>query len=239
MKPGAFDSSGSGRMARVARRHPHRSPGGFVAPSWPRSATASPCTTAPRPGPHTCRGRAALPTRQVVAMDGPHPPVQLVIIAATLGTGWSSPIGHPRAGSGGNWRSLTDNSGRSRPDLTCAIGVASGRDDGSGRAFQACGPGPRWVRTASGTADPRWARAVTAGMRELRVARPSSFPSRPPKQPGDGFEPLRHPPGLRLPEAGQQLVRAGGIGPGWSGPFSPWTPMGEPPRWARRGVEAS
>jgi hypothetical protein len=32
-----------------------------------------------------------LPMRQVVVIDGPHPPVQLVTIAATLERGWSSP----------------------------------------------------------------------------------------------------------------------------------------------------
>ena len=32
---------------------------------------------------------------------------------------------------------LTDNNGRSQDDLTCAIGVASGQEEGTGRAFQA------------------------------------------------------------------------------------------------------
>jgi hypothetical protein len=43
----------------------------------------------------------------------------------------------PRARSIGNWRSLTVNNGRSTEVLTCGIGVASGHDDGAGRAFQA------------------------------------------------------------------------------------------------------
>ena len=42
-----------------------------------------------------------------------------------------------RARSIGNWRSLAVNNGRSEDTLTCAIGVGSGRDDGTGRAFQA------------------------------------------------------------------------------------------------------
>ena len=42
-----------------------------------------------------------------------------------------------RARSIGNWRSLTDNNGRQHAALTCVIGVASGRNAGTGRAFQA------------------------------------------------------------------------------------------------------
>jgi hypothetical protein len=78
-----------------------------------------------------------LPTRQVVIADGPHPPVELVTIAATL-----EPIGPrrpcpARARSIGIWRSLTDNNGWSQDDLTCGIGVASGMEGLPGRAFQA------------------------------------------------------------------------------------------------------
>ena len=40
----------------------------------------------------SCRaGRSGFPTRQVVTEDAPHPPVELVTIAATLERGWSSP----------------------------------------------------------------------------------------------------------------------------------------------------
>ena len=40
----------------------------------------------------SCRASCGgLPTRQVVTEDGPHPPVELVTIAATLERGWSSP----------------------------------------------------------------------------------------------------------------------------------------------------
>jgi hypothetical protein len=38
-----------------------------------------------------------------------------------------------------------------------------------GYAFQACDPGPCWVRTASGTAGPRRAQAVTAGVSQSQV----------------------------------------------------------------------
>jgi hypothetical protein len=43
----------------------------------------------------------------------------------------------PRARSIGVWRCLTVNSGRSQAGLTCAMGLASGPDEGTGRAFQA------------------------------------------------------------------------------------------------------
>jgi hypothetical protein len=43
----------------------------------------------------------------------------------------------PRARSTGNWRSLAVNNGRQHTALTCTIGLASGRDDATGRAFQA------------------------------------------------------------------------------------------------------
>ena len=70
--------------------------------------------------------------------------------------------------------------------LSCAIGVASRLRGGPRRAFQARDPDPRWVRTASETAGPQRARAVTTSMRELQVARPPPFLPRPPKQPRMG-----------------------------------------------------
>jgi hypothetical protein len=60
-----------------------------------------------------------------------------VTIAATLEQGWSSPPCPPRARSTGIWRSLTVNNGRQHAALTCAIGIASAPEDGTGRAFQA------------------------------------------------------------------------------------------------------
>jgi hypothetical protein len=72
--------------------------------------------------------------------DGPHPPVQLVTIAATLERGWSSPPCPPRARSTGIWRSLTVNTGRSEERLTSAIRVAS-RVDGQRDA-----PSKLWTR---------------------------------------------------------------------------------------------
>ena len=44
-----------------------------------------------RRGSAAVRPSGRLPTRQVVIVDGPHPPVQLVTVAATLERGWSSP----------------------------------------------------------------------------------------------------------------------------------------------------
>jgi hypothetical protein len=71
-------------------------------------------------------------------MDGSHPPVQLVTIAATLegAVGPRRPC-PPRARSTGIWRSLTVNSGRLHTDLTCAISVGSRLNGVPGRAFQA------------------------------------------------------------------------------------------------------
>ena len=87
-----------------------------------------------------------LPTRRAVVVDGPHPPVELLPVAAR----WNLVGPHrpcpPRAPSIGIWRSLTDNNGRLQEDLTCGIGVASDQDDETGRAFQArdrwATPGP-------------------------------------------------------------------------------------------------
>ena len=56
------------------------------------------------------RRPSGLPTMQVVALDGPHPPAELVTVAATLERGWSSPAVPSTCPS---HRSLTDNSGRS------------------------------------------------------------------------------------------------------------------------------
>jgi hypothetical protein len=77
-----------------------------------------------------------LPTSQVVVMDGPHPPVELEAIAARPEPAWSSPAVPPRARSIGRSRSPTDNSGRSHPGPDLPIGLAPGRDDGTGRAIQ-------------------------------------------------------------------------------------------------------
>jgi hypothetical protein len=65
--------------------------------------------------------------------------------------------------------------------------------------------GPRWVRTASGTAGPRRARAVTVGDSASQVTGPSSPRPCTAQQPGAGFE--SHP--LRPAPAPPALVRAG------------------------------
>jgi hypothetical protein len=60
----------------------------------------------------------------------------------------------PRARTTGIWRPLTVNSGPSLVGPTCAIGVGSGRDDGTARAFQARDRGPHPTagsRTSAGT----------------------------------------------------------------------------------------
>jgi hypothetical protein len=76
------------------------------------------------------RALRLLPTKQVVIADG-------LTLRFSL---WPSLLRRshlrsrrpcpPRARSIGNWRSLTVNNGRSHTELTCAIRVASGRDDG-------------------------------------------------------------------------------------------------------------
>jgi hypothetical protein len=78
-----------------------------------------------------------LPTRQMVVVDWPNPPAQLVTVGTTRSAVGPCRPCPPRARSIGNWRSLTVNNGRQHAALTRAIGVASGRDDGTGRAFQA------------------------------------------------------------------------------------------------------
>jgi hypothetical protein len=83
-----------------------------------------------------------LPNRQVVIADGPHPPVELVTVAATLEHGWSRRPCPPCARSIGIWRSLTDNNGRLQEGLTCGTGVASDVNGLPGRAFQAL---DRWA----------------------------------------------------------------------------------------------
>jgi hypothetical protein len=84
----------------------------------------------------SCRAAfTALPTRQVVAEDETHPPVELVAVAARPEPASSSPA-VPSACS--SYRSLTvptDNSGRSQGVLSCAIGEASGVNVLGGRAF--------------------------------------------------------------------------------------------------------
>ena len=44
-----------------------------------------------RPGVRPAVPFEILPTRQVVIADGPHPPVELVTVAATVERGWFSP----------------------------------------------------------------------------------------------------------------------------------------------------
>ena len=88
-----------------------------------------------------------LPTRQVVTPDGPRPPVELV--PSTPGPSQVRPRRPcpPRARSTGNWRSLTDNNGRSKEALTCGSGVASGQDDGA--------DAPSKLGTAGATSGPQ------------------------------------------------------------------------------------
>ena len=63
--------------------------------------------------PTAAVGLRPLPTRQVVTLDGPHPPVELVTIAASGSKVRPRRPCPPRARSIGVWRSHTDNSGRS------------------------------------------------------------------------------------------------------------------------------
>jgi hypothetical protein len=74
--------SGHGRQARIAGRSPSIAVTSAGEAGWDRVRA---------PHSHSCCGPAALPTGQVVITDEPHPPVELVTIAATLERGWSSP----------------------------------------------------------------------------------------------------------------------------------------------------
>jgi hypothetical protein len=74
-----------------------------------------------------------LPTRQVVILDVPHPPVELVTIAATrrpvrlAGRTLRVPVAMESRG-------VTVNDGRSRIDLTCGIRIGSRLSGPLGRA---------------------------------------------------------------------------------------------------------
>src|SRR5215217_7446739 len=78
---------------KAFRLHPRRdvpslqvsAPHGVDRGRW-RSLTAGSNPLSP-----TAAGLPPLPTRQVVVVVWPHPPVELVTIAATLERGWSSP----------------------------------------------------------------------------------------------------------------------------------------------------
>jgi hypothetical protein len=81
-----------------------------------RSTTSTAAGTRRRVEPLTATaavGLRPLPTRQVVTLDGPNPPVELVTIAAKWKQGPSSPAVPSTCRSIGVWRSHTDNSGRS------------------------------------------------------------------------------------------------------------------------------
>jgi hypothetical protein len=84
------------------------------------------------------------------------------------------------------------------------------RPDGTGASRARGGPGPCWVRTVSGTAGPRRARGVTAGMRESQVTEHSCLQPRRVRRGGAGFEPLTQQQlGLR-PLPTRQVVIADG-----------------------------
>jgi hypothetical protein len=74
---------------------------------------------------------------------------------------------------------------------------------------QTHGPGPRWVRTASGTARPRLVRPVPSGIREPQVTRHPPSGPRPTSQPGAGVQvPSDTPPELQLLPSPNLLVLA-------------------------------
>jgi hypothetical protein len=104
--------------------------------SFVRPATAHPLTIRAGSCSPLPRLLRSLANEQVVVVDGPHPRVQLATIAATLER-WVLVGRALRCPSIGLWRSLTVNNGRQHTALTCTIGVGSGQDDGTGRAFQA------------------------------------------------------------------------------------------------------
>ena len=131
-----------------------------------------------------------LPTRQVVIVDGPHPPVQLVTIAAMLGADGPCRPCPPRARRIGPWRSLTDNNGRQHAALTCVIGVASGRNAGTGRAFKLVNlvrAGSAWHREPLVPGGHKRSRSANQNRRSRGIHPPRP---RTPNHRGAGFEPL-------------------------------------------------
>ena len=87
------------------------------------------------------------------------------------------------------WRSLTSCPFRIGPSVRSASNHGGVRDRKTAVYLAWCA-GPRWVRTASGIAGPRRARAVTTGIREPQVARHPPCGPRLTNQAGAGFEPL-------------------------------------------------
>jgi hypothetical protein len=74
------------------------------------------------------------------------------------------------------------------------------------------GPGPRWVRTASGTAGPGRARAVNVGESSSQVKAASPPRPRTAKHPGAGFE--SHPAAAAAGPGGPLPTRQASPGPG-------------------------
>jgi hypothetical protein len=115
------------------------------------------------------------------------------------------------------------------------------RPDGTGASRARGGPGPCWVRTVSGTAGPRRARGVTAGMRESQVTGHSCLQPRRVRRGGAGFEPLlRHPFPLLAIEGGRRwgvggLGRRGRRGWCWLGSWLGGLGGWRPGRWRGRG----
>jgi hypothetical protein len=125
-----------------------------------------------------------LPTRQVVVLDWPRPPVGLVTIVARLRAPASSTAMPSTCPSIGPQRSPTVKSGQP----PCPLSYPSSRQRVRRGCFPSSRSGPHRVRTASGTAGPRRSQAVTVGERQSQVTRHP--PPRPwtAKQPAAGFE---------------------------------------------------
>jgi len=153
---------------------PRSIPGGWsLQNARPVSLLAIPAAAPPTGG---------LPTRRVVMVDEPHPLVELVTIVATRNRVRPRRPVPLRARNIGPWRSVTDNSGRSRKTLSCAIGVGSRLGGVPGRAFQARDRwghigatfGPRTTgpqRTTTVTSGPSSASSATKVGQASQVAR--------------------------------------------------------------------
>ena len=148
-------------------------PGRLVAVRWPIQPSH------PGPSHRTRRQNPVLPVCHPPMDAGQH---HRPVAAPVTGGGWDI-----RPPLGLKWRARGPLAGatragppRRRPDRPCARPDRSvhGRGGPSAkmhlrptdRRQPRSGAGPCWVRAASGTAGYRWARAITAGMRESQVA---------------------------------------------------------------------
>jgi hypothetical protein len=138
---------------------------------------------------------AGLPPTQVVTEDQPHPTRELGGAAARFEPRSSSPAVPSTRPKQRSTAVANGHSGRLAvgAELRHRLSViacrwAAGQSFPSSRWHER--PGPRWVRTAPGAAGPRWARAVTVGVKGSQVTGGLPLQPQTAKQHGIGFEPL-------------------------------------------------